>query len=382
MRIPAVLLALAVVLALASGCGSPAGASGRAAAGSPAVGSLSGAPVATLPGQDPSLSTSATTSPSTSPSSPPMPWIARTGHAADGIGIYLVHPDGSDLTWILADVTASVIHRPDWSPDGRRLAVEVLGSGDFPHGTIWVAAADGSDPHQVAACTAAPCLQLAMPAWSPDGTSLALVRSDLQSDRRSWGRTALEILDLGTGERRTIARTADGRSSFADPRWAPDGRSIVLEVDHFATPTQDVTSGSAIAVVATDGSGPGEPRLITRLADFGAHPDWSPEGSRIVFGTYGIESFETGGPGASNLYTIRPDGTALTQVTDFPHGGSRAGHPSWTPDGRRIIFTEVDGTDYDGLGARQTAFVDPDGSNLTEIEADALGTYPRLQPTP
>ena len=58
-----------------------------------------------------------------------------------------------------------------------------------------------------------------------------------------------------------------------------------------------------------------------------------------------------------------------------------SGHPSWTPDGKRIIFTKIDGTDFDGYGARRIASIDADGSDLQVIDL-YLGTFPRLQPTP
>ncbi len=308
-------------------------------------------------------------------------WIAFTGHAGEGIGIYLAAPDGSKQHWILVDIPANVVHRPDWSHDGRRIAVEALGAGDLPSGSIWIADDAGRSPRKVAACEALPCLQLAMPAWSPDGLSLAMVRYDVGPDATTWGRTAIEILDLASGRRRTVAETTDAKTSYAYPRWAPDGRSLVLEYDTFPDARQERMTGSAIATLDTTAGGPVKPKLVTALSGFGSHPDRSPDGQRIVFGTYGIEPFETGGPGPSNLYTMAPDGQDLTAVTRFAAGDSRAGHPSWTPDGKRIIFTKVDGTDYDGYGARRIASIDPDGSDLQVIDA-FLGTYPRMQPIP
>ena len=90
----------------------------------------------------------------------------------------------------------------------------------------WVTDATGSGAHEVAACEALPCLQLEMPGRSPDGSSLALVRYDVAPDGHTWGASAIEILDLTTGARRSIAETADGldRSrTHAGPRM--DARS-------------------------------------------------------------------------------------------------------------------------------------------------------------
>ena len=69
-----------------------------------------------------------------------------------------------------------------------------------------------------------------------------------------------------------------------------------------------------------------------------------------------------------------------------PAAKVRAGHPSWTPDGKRIIFTRItnsektgDGSPFDGYGQRRIAFVDPDGSDLQVIDG-LWSTHPREQP--
>jgi Tol biopolymer transport system component len=379
------LVGMLVLIVAVGGCGqrsagSSSGAAGSAAPAASLVAVVAGPASAPAP-SDPAPSTRPSAAPSASAPLQAAPWIAFTAHNGEGIGIYLAGSDGADKHGILLDIPAGVIHRPDWSRDGRQIAVEALGDEDPPKGSIWIADASGKAAHKVAACDALPCLQLAMPAWAPDGSSVALVRFDLGRDGKAAGKTAIEILDLGSGRRRTIAETANGTTSFAYPRWAPDGRSIVVEYQAFSDARQEDVTGSAIATIDAAGTGSPAPRLVTPMSGFGAHPDWSPDGKRLVFGSYGIESFETGGPGASNLYTVNPDGSDLTQVTRFAVGDSRAGHPSWTPDGKRIIFTKIDGKDFDGYGSRRIASIAADGSDLQVID-DFLGTFPRLQPTP
>ena len=82
--------------------------------------------------------------------------------------------------------------------------------------------------------------------------------------------------------------------------------------------------------------------------------------------------------------TIRPDGTGLTQLTHFGENDSRATQPSWTPDGMQIVFTWIGfnpDRDLGTWGDRHTAFVDPDGSNLSVLDGQ-FATHPRLRPTP
>jgi len=315
------------------------------------------------------------------PTDAPEPWIAHAGHAPNGIvGIHLLRPDGFHEAWILLDVQAAGLNRPDWSPAGSRLAFERYTDPSWTSGAVWTAAADGSDARQLAACPGGSCRSLRMPAWSPDGTGIAVVRYDVAADGVTAGPSAIVVIDVANGDPRTVAETRGGRTSFANPRWSPDGRSMVLEIDRYSSAKQDVMTGSAIAIVKVDGAASAEPRLVTRYEDFGSHPDWSSDGRRIVFGSYDIDAFAKGGTGPSNLFIVAVDGGAPTAVTDLPLGGSRAGQASWTPDGARIIFTKVDGTDFDGLGARHPTFINPDGSHLDE-KYD-FGTFARLQPLP
>ena len=64
--------------------------------------------------------------------STPGPLIALNGHFGNDIKAYVSTIDGVERDALLMDIPSHVVHRPDWSPDGRRLAVEALGDGDMP----------------------------------------------------------------------------------------------------------------------------------------------------------------------------------------------------------------------------------------------------------
>ena len=78
----------------------------------------------------------------------------------------------------------------------------------------------------------------------------------------------------------------------------------------------------------------------------GDHPDWSPDGTRILF--------STARHGRGNLFTVRPEGTGLRQLTHF-RGLTNVENGSFSPDGESIVFATV-------VGA-----VNPPGATLDDV---------------
>ena len=110
----------------------------------------------------------------------------------------------------------------------------------------------------------------------------------------------------------------------------------------------------AIYTVKADGSG------LRRLTPFslaaGDGPDWSPDGSKILFRSPENEDFLH-----SQLYTVRPDGRHLKQVTHVPDG-THLYSALFSPDGRRITLG-LEGTG----GAADVYTMRTDGSDLRPV---------------
>ncbi|WP_248963607.1 amidohydrolase family protein [Sphaerisporangium perillae] len=115
-------------------------------------------------------------------------------------------------------------------------------------------------------------------------------------------------------------------------------------------------------------------RLTSDLYDI-AQPDWSPDGSTIVFQSYR--------DGVFNLWTIRPDGSAINQLTTGPFDHRE---PRYSPDGRTIAYSSDAGGGYgihlldvatgatrvlaDSSAEEYEPAWSPDGSEIAFVVAD------------
>ena len=310
---------------------------------------------------------------STTPSAPPVPSgpprLAFQWLSGGGDGVLIDYFDGSAAVPIAAETPGDQIH-PDFSPDGASL-VFIVATADS--GTVWTANSDGSDAKEVAGCDA-PCLHYDYADWSPDGAELLLLRYDGPAGEGGIpASSTLVRLDLATGETSDLV-TSEPNTFFNNPRWSPDGASYCLNL---LSGDETGLTGSAIAIGSTDG---GLPVEITDRAEFGAYCDWHPTDNLLVFTTYDLQDFQEMDPAhASNLYTVRPDGSELQALTTYEAGGTHATQPRWSPDGSQVVFTKVEGA---GMGSRTLAALTlADGSVEPICGTEYInGTHPVLAP--
>jgi Tol biopolymer transport system component len=95
--------------------------------------------------------------------------------------------------------------------------------------------------------------------------------------------------------------------------------------------------------------GTNQTMLTNGQKDYG--PNWSPDGSKILF--YSLRD------GQEEIYVIDADGTDLTRLTDHL---ARDQYCCWSPDGSKIAFTsERESSNY------QIYVMDANGSNITRL---------------
>jgi Tol biopolymer transport system component len=320
-------------------------------------------PAATSPSADHPSPTS--TVDYSSPLASAKGWIAYHRHGRDfpdHVVVHLVRTDGTEDHEIGADVEPGAIHHhPDWSPDGRQLLFDVQGEPD----QLYVMNADGSDARIVTDCVLPECVGATHASWSRDGTRIAAAYAIGPLGPQGPARLGLAIIDVDSGARTVILDhdAADGQDLY--PRWSADDEQLV-----FWRERDDETT--AIFVLDVDGTNLTQ---LTEWDQFAGDPDWSPDGTLIVFTTYPLRVF--GVAERSDLYTMKPDGTEVRQLTHLD--GSRATQPRWTPDGEAITYTRVEPSGR----PRHIWAIRSDGTDDSPVLTTSNNiTHAVLQPTP
>jgi TolB protein len=125
------------------------------------------------------------------------------------------------------------------------------------------------------------------------------------------------------------------------PWWSPDGKQIVYRANHPATPTdvkaytdlltQRLVRPNKMDLWLMDADGSNQ-RQITHLGAASFGPSWTADGKRIIFSSNHHTDPKLGN---FDLFLVNPDGTQLEQVTTAP---TFDGFPMFSPDGKKIVW--------------------------------------------
>lgn len=122
-----------------------------------------------------------------------------------------------------------------------------------------------------------------------------------------------------------------------DPVWSPDGKQVAFTMFN-GTSERAGAMNNDVYIVDADGN------HLRNLGDqevnIEANPSWSPDGKRIVFSSNAF--WYNGGNGTSdfiNLFVMDVDGSNVQTLTPEPVSFTgEIGRPQWSPDGRFIAF--------------------------------------------
>lgn len=179
---------------------------------------------------------------------------------------------------------------------------------------------------------------------------------------------------LAVGENGVVRRTLTQGGNAFGARYTPDGDRIVF----YRTVATSPQTASHVFVMDFDGS-----NLIDLSARAGgsysdSHPDWSPDGSRIVF-------VRTPRAGAPELWTMNPNGSAKLLVRLSPATGIAGDYspsPRWSPDGGRIAYSAVPRARTAGAPLYPSIFVvNTDATGERQLtDNDLINTAPVWSP--
>jgi Tol biopolymer transport system component len=157
---------------------------------------------------------------------------------------------------------------------------------------------------------------------------VAYVESAQGARNAGWGPTIVSVRLDGTG-RQTLT-TATRTSGDFEPAWSPDGRRIAY-VHSTGRRLGTGTAGTEIWVMNADGTGK---RRLTRNGIWDGSPTWSPDGRSILFVRGRLFVAHDEWP-RSDLWVMSADGTRQRQLTRTPELEL---DPAWAPRGDRLAF--------------------------------------------
>jgi dipeptidyl aminopeptidase/acylaminoacyl peptidase len=259
-----------------------------------------------------------------------------------------------------------------WAPDSKRLAL-IVEDPDVDEAANAAASAELPSATKPGATTA-PAPEPATPAATAPGKDdkkrpkpIVIDRFQFKQDIDGYlgkQRKRLWLYDLATHSAR---RATTGDYDEALPAWSPDGKSIAFTSKR--APDPDRTYDSNL-FVATIGTAPAEPRALTSFKgadndeEWESDPAWSPDGKSIAYLQGGpVELFSYGVHTLAVVPAAGGPPRVLTATLD-----RNVGNPFWSKDGKSIGFTVEDD------GAERLAEVAATGGSVKPLAGDPLAT--------
>jgi tol-pal system beta propeller repeat protein TolB len=161
---------------------------------------------------------------------------------------------------------------------------------------------------------------------------------------------AHDTLSLMSPNGTNVRRVSHDAAELRDPGWSPDGRRIV------AGSYDSATVGWRLVAMDTNGT---HEHFLSSGSTLDENPDWSPYGDKIAFTSSPVATF------SDHIWVIDTSGANLTQLT---YDSQQEAWPRWSPDGRTIAYESAHGG-----GILHVYLMNADGSNPHAPTSATLG---------
>lgn len=262
------------------------------------------------------------------PAEPPIYYFADDG---DNYALATINPDGSAQTTLIADwATVAAIpgfrEMPALAPNARRIAYRVETSAEPG---LYIASIDGKNVRRLTEDA-----NHSEPSWSPDGNHLVfdqitMIRRRGEARERPTD-SDLYIINADGGRPQMLT---SGAGWDTDPDWSPDGEKIAFISDRPDANGQRIYN---LWTMNADGSNPVNLTNFTALHLQAGQPDWSPDGSQIVFRVWNTQT------NVMEFWLIDADGSDMKILTPQDQW---IYEPDWSPDGEYIAYIRSNSPD-------------------------------------
>ncbi len=214
-----------------------------------------------------------------------------------------------------------------WSPDSKEVVYSMAG-------TLWRQKIESTEARQITDDAGYDY----QPDWSPDGKSVIYV---------SYQKDAMELwlLDLASGRSQQLT---SGGAVNVEPRWSPDGKRIVFVSTsynkRFHIFRADVNDGKLENVVRLTGETKSDlPRYYYSQFDTEISPVWTRDGKEILFISNRGHIHGSGG-----FWRMRAEPGAEAREIHYEETNWKA-RPDFSPDGSRMVYSSYLGRQWHQL---------------------------------